>query len=183
MDAALTAPPLFAQLLGPAFAALPAPVSALHLAQGPRRYRGRVEVARGSGLLSRLLAAATRLPPAGAGPLRVDIDARPQGERWTRHVGGRAMPSRLWRDGDLLCERLGPVRFGFRLRAAEGAIHWQVVQARVLGLPLPAAWFAGVGARESADGARYCFDVWAAMPLAGPLVHYRGWLAVDDCVD
>ncbi len=165
-------------MLGAAFASLPAPVRALHMAQGKRRYRGDVEVERGPGLLSRLVAAATRLPPVGAGPLCVEIDASPRAERWTRFIGGRAMPSRLWGDGDVLCERLGLATFGFRLDAADGAILWRVVRVRVLGLSLPASWFAGVGARETADGDRYRFDVWASLPLAGLLVHYRGWLDV-----
>ena len=113
MDAAVS--PLFAALLGPAFATLPEPVRALHVAQGLKRYVGEVQVERGSGLLSRLVAAATHLPPGGIGPLGVEIDASPDHERWTRYIGGRAMPSRLWREGDVLCERLGVATFGFHL--------------------------------------------------------------------
>jgi len=174
MDAAVRS--LFAQVLGPAFDTLPAPVRALHLAQGIHRYRGDVAVERGGGALSRIVAAATHLPPAGDGPLCVEIDASPDSERWTRFIGGRAMPSRLWRDGDVLCERLGLATFGFRLEVVDAAIVWRVVRVRVFGLSLPARWFTGVGARESAEGERYRFDVWAALPLAGRLVHYRGWL-------
>jgi hypothetical protein len=49
----------------------------------------------------------------------------------------------------------------------------------VLGvLPLPESWFSRVSAREWAEGDRYHFDVQAALPVAGPLVHYRGWLGV-----
>jgi hypothetical protein len=176
MDAAVRS--LFAQVLGPAFDTLPAPVRALHLAQGIHRYRGDVAVERGGGALSRIVAAATHLPPAGDGPLCVEIDASPDSERWTRFIGGRAMPSRLWRDGDVLCERLGLATFGFRLEVVDAAIVWRVVRVRVFGLSLPAHWFTGVGARESAEGERYRFDVWAALPLAGRLVHYRGWLDV-----
>lgn len=178
MDAAVS--PLFAVPLGTAFDALPGPVRALHLAQGRRRYAGMVEVKRGSGLLSRLVASATHLPPAGSGPLCVEIDASPDAERWTRFIGGRAMPSRLWRDGDVLCERLGLATFGFRLEVVDEAIVWRVVRVSVFGVSLPARWFTGVGARESADGERYAFDVWASLPLVGLLVHYTGWLDVRD---
>lgn len=176
MDAAVS--PLFAVLLGPAFDALPGPVRALHVAQGRRRYAGSVDVERGPGLLSRLVAFATHLPPAGSGPLCVEIQASPQQERWIRFIGGRAMPSRLRREGDVLCERLGLATFGFRLEVADDAIAWRVVRVRVFGVSLPSRWFTGVGARESADGERYAFDVWASLPLAGLLVHYRGWLDV-----
>ena len=176
MDAAVRS--LFAQVLGPAFDALPAPVRALHRAQGMHRYRGEVEVERGRGVLSRLVAATTHLPPAGRGPSCVEIDASPDTERWIRFIGGRAMPSRLWREGDVLCERLGVATFGFRLDVAGDVIVWRVARVRAFGVSLPARWFTGIGARESADGERYAFDVWASLPLAGLLVHYRGWLDV-----
>ena len=165
-------------LLGPAFATLPELVRALHVAQGRRRYAGEVEVERGSGLLSRLAAFATRLPPAGSGPLCVEIEASPSQEHWTRYIGGRAMPSRLWREGDVLCEQLGVATFGFHLEVVNEAIVWRVVRVGVFGLSLPPRWFTGVGARESADGERYAFDVWASLPLVGLLVHYTGWLDV-----
>ncbi len=166
-------------LLGPAFDALPGPVRALHVAQGRRRYAGKVEVERGSGLLSRLVAFATHLPPAISGPLCVEIEASPSQERWTRYIGGRAMPSRLWRDGDVLCERLGVATFGFRLDVVDDAIAWRVAWVRVFGVSLPSRWFTGVGAREFGEEGRYRFDVWATLPLTGLLVHYRGWLDVD----
>jgi len=171
---------LFRQLLGnDAFDALPLPLQRLHLQQGRRTYRGEVEVLRGRSLLSRLCAWATRLPSAGTGPIAVAIISDEMGERWTRHVGNHAMASRLWAGEDLLLERLGLVTFGFRLESREGGIEWIVCRVHVLGvLPLPVSWFSQVVARESADSDRYHFDVRAVLPLAGLLVHYRGWLRV-----
>lgn len=169
---------LFPRLLGDAFAYVSPHVRALHLHAGTRRYRGEVEVERGCGLLAALCIRAARLPPAGQGPIEVEIVEDVNGERWTRHIAGHAMRSRLWAQGDLLCERLGFVTFGFLLHADAGAIMWQVVRVRVLGLPLPARWFAQVAAREYEDAGRYRFDVSAALPLAGLLVRYRGWLDV-----
>lgn len=174
--------PLFRRLLGAAaFDALPAPLRRLHLHRGAALWRGEVDVVRGHGALARLCAWATRLPPAGAGPIAVEIVAGDDGrERWTRHVAGHAMRSRLREVDGLLDERLGPVDFRFRLDSRDADIVWAVRGVRVFGLlPLPASWFAQVRARESADGERYRFEVVAALPLAGPLVHYRGWLAVD----
>lgn len=169
---------LFRQLLGAdAFDALPVPVQRLHLQQGHRSYHGNVRVTRGSGLIARLCAWATRLPPAGTGPITVEIVSDARGERWTRHVGRHAMASKLWAREGLLSERLGLVTFGFRLQARHGGIDWIVQRVHVLGaLPLPASWFSRVCARESAEGARYQFDVRAALPLAGLLVHYQGGL-------
>jgi hypothetical protein len=175
---ALSAPPaqLFPQLLGAAFDTLAPCVQAVHRRGGVQRLHGEVAVERGSGGLARLCAWATRLPPAGCGPIEVEIVATPYEERWTRRVAGHAMPSRLWAHQGLLCERLGLVTFGFRLHAEDGAVVWRVARVRVLGLPLPARWFAGVVARESQRGGAYRFDVAAALPVAGLLVRYRGTL-------
>ena len=170
---------LFAQLLGAAFDTLAPSVRELHLRAGVQVWRGEVEVERGHGLLAVLCIHATRLPPSGHGPLAVEIVADDGRERWTRHIGGHAMRSHLWAEDGLLSERLGLVTFGFRLHARDGAIEWRVERVRVLGLPLPARWFAEIGAREYEDDGRYHFDVRAALPLAGPLLRYRGRLDVQ----
>lgn len=172
--------PLFPHLLGPAFDALPASVQRLHLRAGRATYAGHVSVLRGERWLARLCARATRLPPAGDGPIRVDIETSARGESWTRHVGRHAMHSRLWAADGLLCERLGLVTFGFRLGTEEARLTWRVARVRAVGVPLPARLFSKVIAYEgeTRDG-RYTFDVSATLPLIGPLVHYRGWLHVD----
>jgi hypothetical protein len=181
---------LFAGLLGAdAFEALPSPLRRLHLRTGTARWHGEVEVVRGRSLLARLCGWATRLPPAGTGPIEVEIIvddgivgdrlAGDRREQWTRHIAGHAMRSRLRAVDGLLDERLGLVDFRFRLTSVDHDIVWTVAGVRVFGLlPLPAAWFSQVRARESAEGERYRFEVTAALPLAGPLVHYRGWLEV-----
>lgn len=168
--------PVFARLLGPAFEALPASVKRLHARRGAVTYHGQVTVERGHGLLSRACAWATRLPPAGEGPISVDIDAGQARETWTRNVGRHAMRSRLWAQDGLLCERLGLVTFGFALAVEEGQLTWRVVRVRALGMPLPAGMFRQVYALEGEAQGRYTFDVYAALPLVGLLVHYRGWL-------
>ncbi|MFC3551582.1 DUF4166 domain-containing protein [Lysobacter cavernae] len=182
--AAAPPPTLYRQLLGAAFERLPPSVQRLHARDGQWRYHGKVEVERGTGLLARLCAWATRLPRAGRGPIKVEIAADRGRERWARVFAGRAMRSRLWGREGLLCERLGPVLFGFHLdvetRPGEGhAVVWRLAQVRVLGVPLPAAWFEQVQAHEYARDHRYRFDVTAALPWVGLLVHYRGWLDVD----
>lgn len=183
MTAPAASVPLFPRVLGPGFATLPPTVRRLHLTPGAGRWQGEAVVERGRHPLARLFAWATDLPPVGAGPAVVEIEARYGRERWVRRIGGDAMPSRLWAgegaSEGLLCERLGAVLFGFAMRVEEGAIVWRVARVRVFGwLPLPARWFAGVVARESERDGRYRFDVRAEMPVAGLLVHYRGWLDV-----
>ena len=170
---------LYGHLLGDAYRRLPQRVAMVHARDGRRRYVGEVEVRRGASPLSRLCAWATRLPPAGAGPIHVDIDADRHGERWIRHVAGHAMPSRLRAHAGRLRERLGLVTFDFDLHVDAGQLRWSVAAVHVFGLPLPRGWFEGVEAIESERDGRYRFDVRATLPFAGLLVHYTGWLDVD----
>ena len=172
---------LFAELLGDAaFSTLPARVQALHRASGTRTYHGEAEVRRGTGVLSRLCGLVTAQPPAATCvALQVEIAATTAGERWTRDFAGHPMRSSMWASGGLLCERLGLVTFGFALVAEDGKLFWHVRRVRALGVALPASWFGGVLAAESEVAGRYYFDVEASLPIAGLLVHYRGWLEVE----
>lgn len=167
---------LFERLLPGGFEQLPPTVIGLHRAGGRRSYYGEVVVRRGTGLLSRLCGWATRLPPAGSGPIRVDIASAPDRETWVRHVSGHAMPSRLWSSEGLLRERLGLVTFGFRLHASAEGLAWTVERVHVFGLGLPAQLFRGVHALESERDGRYTFQVSATLPGVGPLVEYQGAL-------
>ncbi len=170
---------LFPRLLGDRFTALPASVQVLHCTGGTRNYRGVVTVQRGRGWCSRLCGWATRLPPAARDvPLSVDIAATADSETWTRRFGAHTMRSNLSRDGAKLRERLGLVTFGFSLSVSAGILRWTVCEVRALGLRLPARWFSGVLACESEREGRYWFDVRAALPIIGDLIHYEGWLAV-----
>ena len=169
---------LHARLLGPAFATVSTSVKALHAAPGLRRYRGQAEVIRGPGALARLCGWIARLPPSRRGEIEVEIETNHAGETWTRRFGAHIMRSRQWAQAGLLCERLGPMRFGFVLSVDDGAVTWRVERASALGIPLRRAWFAGVQARESEGDGCYRFDVSAALPVVGALVAYRGWLHV-----
>lgn len=170
---------VFAGLLGEAFADLAAPVRALHASDGPPCWQGQCVVSRGSHPLARLCAWAARLPPAGQGvPTTVQFQRRSDQEIWTRRFGAAAMRSRMWPHHGRLRERLGLVQFDFGLSVSNGGIVWNTLGVRVFGLlPLPAAWFARVHCRESADAlGRYTFDVQASLPWIGPVVRYQGWL-------
>jgi len=169
---------LYERLLGSAFDRMPPTAQRLHARAGAWRYAGEVDVERGRGVISRLCAWATRLPPAGCGAIAVDMDASDGIETWTRHVHGHAMRSTLRAHNGRLRERLGLVTFDFRLRVQDATVHWQVERVRALGLPLPASWFARVHAREFESDGRYRYDVRAVLPGIGLLVHYRGWLDV-----
>lgn len=169
---------MFGRVLGDAYARLPTTVATLHGCDGARRYSGEIDVVRGRGMLSRLVALATRLPPHGRGRVDVDMVADAHGETWTRRVAGHAMRSRLHAHGGVLREQLGAVTFDFRLTVDEAGLHWHVDAVRIAGLGLPRRWFEHVTALESDVDDRYRFDVRAVLPVAGLLVHYHGWLHV-----
>lgn len=172
-------PTLFQQVLGDDFERLMQPVQDLHQVRGTALYVGCVSVSHARHVVARLLARATRLPPAMRdAPIRVDFTADAACETWARSFAGHVMRSRLHVRGGALREWLGPVRFTFALRVdADGAVLWRVARVHVLGLvPLPARWFDAVRCREAADGDRYTYEIDAAMPLIGRLVRYEGWL-------
>ncbi len=169
--------PLLRSVLGPAFDRLPAVLRALH-SQGSGTWTGEVLVRSGSNLLSRLCAWVAGLPPRCEGRIQVGIEASADGETWTRRFPAHVMRSSLFLDRGRLGEWLGPMRFRYRLEPEGGRLLWSVERAWLLFLPLPRALFRGVVASESVDDGRYTFDVAAALPVIGLLVHYRGWLDV-----
>jgi hypothetical protein len=171
---------LFRQLIGPDFAGLPLAVRNVHQDCDETALAGRCRIDRGAGALAALFGAVSSLPAAGDDvPVRVVIRRDGGGETWAREFGGKPMVSTLRERDGLLEERLGPTTFRFALTADRERITWKFVGARVLGIPVPAAMFAGVSASESTEGGRYRFDVEARLPVVGLLVRYRGTL--DPC--
>lgn len=172
---------VFQQVLGADFFHLAPIVKQLHVQAGRSRWQGRTRIQRGGGLLARLCGWATGLPPASAeAATTVEFARDPGCETWTRRFDDARMVSTLRACNGLLCERLGAMEFHFRLFRIDDALHWRVQRARLFGLlPMPAGWFDEVHCREYAIDGVYHFEVQAAMPLAGPLVHYAGWLQPD----
>lgn len=157
---------------------LPAQLQCIHDSRSEVQLRGRGDVIRGTGIFIALAARLASLPPAATDvPISVSIQRDASGETWTRNFGSHRMRSRLWTEGTLLKERLGAITFSFRLQEVEGRIEWRVCGARSMGMPLPASWFAKIKATEMLENGRYGFEVSASLPLLGPLISYRGWLA------
>jgi len=169
--------PLFKRLLGASFEKLPAPIRRVHDGRARKVLSGRCHIARGAGVLVQLLGWASSLPRSGHDlPVKVTFLCNAEGETWSRDFAGQPMRSTLTDRDGCLEEALGPARFRFALSVDESGIAWRVVGIRVLGVPLPAAWFKAVTARQSVRAGRYAFDVRAELPWIGLLVHYCGWL-------
>lgn len=168
-------PPLYARVMGERFAVLPPTVRAMHevLRDGGASGRARVT---GGNRLARLIAAAMGFPPVGDHPLHVAFEERDGREHWTRDFSGRTFSSVLAERRGRLTERFGVVRFEFDLPSDSAGLR-MVLRRWWLGpLPLPHFLAPRSEAREWEEGGRFHFDVPIALPLLGPLVHYRGWL-------
>jgi hypothetical protein len=183
MRAMAASPALFPALLGEQWHALAAPVRRMHGDAVRVRALGAADVAGATHLPARLLRRLLGLPaPGPAQVLEVLIERHPGHETWTRRFAHGRMRSRLHRSprGDQLHERLGPVALQFELHLAGDAIDWRLRGVRLLGLPLPRAWFGAVYSRSGAQQERYAFQIDTRLPLLGQLIAYRGWLEPVD---
>jgi hypothetical protein len=169
---------LYERVLGEAFARLAPQIQALHRAP---LARGRASVERGRGPLAWLAAMAFGFPPSGDDvPVEVSFTPRAGGELWTRDFAGRRFRS-LQTEGrgawaGLIREAFGPIAVGLAVVVQDGALRLVVRRWTLFGLPMP-RWLApGGDAGESVADGRFRFDVEIAVPLAGRLIRYRGWL-------
>jgi hypothetical protein len=173
--------PLYRRLLGEAWTALPGPVRAMHELTGTLIASGLATVERGTGPLSRVVAAVMGFPAAGtAVPVRVDFHREGGREVWRRNFAGKAFFSTQeegrGRFERLLCERFGPFAFGLALVRDGDKLRLVVRRWSVFGVPLPLALAPRGEAFESADDGRFNFHVEIGLPLVGLIVRYRGWL-------
>jgi hypothetical protein len=170
-------PPLYARILGPAFEALPLALRALHDVAGHAAAQGEGLVTRGPGRLARLIGRIMRFPPAGTWPLRVDFAERGGAELWTRDFGRHRFSSVLSAAGAQAIERFGPLRFFFDVPAGPHGLAMHLRRWTCLGLPLPLVLAPRIQAREWQDEeGRFRFEIAVAMPLAGDVIGYSGWL-------
>jgi NAD(P)-dependent dehydrogenase (short-subunit alcohol dehydrogenase family) len=178
---ALVQEPLFRRVLGQGIDQLPPALRDAHDVRHSLVLRGRAHVKGPANPIARLVAHAFRLPRAGADvPVEVEIRAGVDGsEVWQRNFRGRVLRSKLVpgrRRGEVT-ERFGPMVATLSLEIDGAAIVYRVVGARLLGIRVPQLLAPVSEARERVDAdGRFTFDVPIHMPLAGRLVHYRGWL-------
>jgi hypothetical protein len=177
---------LYPSLLGGAWASLDAPVRRLHLraSQGTAG-AGVFAVERGTSAGARLCGWWMRLPAGGERvPVELAVRATPRGDRWIRSFAGCVLETLQYARGEgVLAERWGPIECRFRLEAQDGALAYRQIGAwlRVgpLALRLPHALAPSVtGVARGAGAERVRVDVAIGVPLFGPLIAYRGELAV-----
>lgn len=169
-------PSLYARVMGERFDTLPPAVRAVHEVLRDGAAAGEARVTGGRNPLTRLLASTMGFPPEGTHRLHVAFAERDGRERWTRDFSGRTFSSELAERDGRLTERFGLVRFAFDLPADSAGLR-MIIRRWWLGpLPLPLFLAPRSEAREWEEEGRFHFDVPIALPLLGPLIHYRGWL-------
>jgi hypothetical protein len=172
-----TPPSLYAQVMGPEFARLAAPLQHFHSLAGCHQLHGWVEADAPSSLAGSILAWCLRTPRrAASGPLRFDLDAAPSREVWTRHFPGRTMRSSFSSSAAQVFEHLGPVRLAFRLVRQDAGLRMHLTGLRFLRIPCPHWLMPQIVAEESAGDGRLHFHVKASVMLAGTVASYRGYL-------
>ncbi|MDY0871812.1 DUF4166 domain-containing protein [Dongia rigui] len=173
--------PLYAQVMGAAFAAMPPEVQAMHSHPASTQVVGRGSVSRGNHPLARLVGYLFRFPPVRSDiPVAVTFDIRPGAESWRRDFGGHRFGSRLSsriKDGrPILTETFWPFTFDFDLDGAADGLDMHIRGWRLIGLPLPRSLAPVVRAQERVAEGRFTFDVEIALPWGPLVVRYRGFL-------
>lgn len=173
--------PLYARVLGTAFAQMPKEVRAMHAFIASNRATGRGKVARGRDPLARLLGWLFRFPPAqGDVPVEVIFVIDERGETWIRNFAGHRFRSRLAAEQSgselVLTEAFGPLTFLFDLIGRESGLKMKIRAWRAFGLPMPRFLAPRIFAHETVVDGHFCFNVGIALPWGPLIVHYTGWL-------
>lgn len=177
------APPIYRQVLGTQFDALPAQVRAVHDHTHARRWQGIASITRGRSVLARIIAVLFGLPPGNPTvPVCVDFlpDADGRGETWIRDFGGHRFRSHQspgrGRNQGMMVERFGPVAFGLQMRLDGKRLYLVPQRWTMFGLPMPHFLLPGGDSFETTQNGEYQFDVELRAPLAGLVVAYKGHL-------
>lgn len=173
---------LFETILGASFNQLPTQLQALHTVSDQRIWGGEARITRGKSLRSKVAGWLAGFPEESeTAPVQVTMYEGPRGEIWQRKFGVSGFRSNLSHitrnGGTVLIERFGLMRFEIGLNLKDGCLHYPVLRGTVFRLPLP-KWLLPVSNTfEHVDHqGRACFNVNISLPLAGPVVHYKGWL-------
>lgn len=173
--------PVYREVLGPAFDALPTTLQELHGRSGMRRWTGSATVTRGTGFVAGLLCAAIGFPDAAReAPAAVTFTREPGGELWTRRIGGRTFQSfqsaGTGRDRYLLVERFGIASFSIALVRDGTRLRFIPRRWSIWTIPMPRCLLPGGESFETESEGQFAFDITVRVPLVGLLVTYRGML-------
>ena len=176
-------PSLFERALGDSYARLAAPLQRFHRLSGRHVLHGQVETGAPASTLARVLAWCLGTPHrAGHGALSFELDTQPHEEIWVRIFPSQTMRSRLCLNGRFIVEKLGAATLRFEVTENNGRLEMHLAGLRFLGIGCPRWLMPQVRATEKSGGPdapdQLHFDIEAALPLAGIVASYRGWLSM-----
>jgi len=179
--------PLYERNLGPAFDRLPLPLRDMHnIAAEDKVAEGTADVDVGNNVFARPIHAVIGFPKAGRDiPVRVRFQPRNGGEIWLRDFAGRKFSSFQWeghgRSDKLILEKFGPVTVALALVIDGDKLRIIVRRCSVFGIPIPLFLAPNGDTYEYVDeNGSFCFHVEIKLFPVGPIVRYRGRLAVID---
>jgi len=165
--------------MGEAFNRLATPVQRFHSMEGRHEFHGEVEVGAPGSIIAKLLAISIGAPSkATRGPIRLELDATPQNEVWTRFFPNKTMRSTFAQSKNHITERLGASLLIFALTEVDGALEMQLKEMKFLGVRCPAWLMPQVKARESGENGRLNFQIEAVVPFIGRVTSYVGFLEI-----
>lgn len=172
---------LYRGMLGTAWEGLPLAVQQMHAFDGELTVKGRAEIENGTGFLAKLVRRIMGFPKAGQDvPVTVTFRAQDGVETWTRRFGDEGFSSTQrqgrGRDERLLVEQFGPLSVSLALVVSGGRLELVVRRWSFLGIPLPPFLAPHGETFEFEKDGRFNFHVELALPIAGPIVRYTGWL-------
>nr|WP_276583465.1 SDR family oxidoreductase [Pseudomonas sp. RIT-PI-S] len=178
--------PLYRNILGAAFSALPTRLQELHGNTRARRWTGLAQVRRGQNPIAAMVAAIIGFPKAAAQvPVTVTFSPEAGVERWTRSFDGKRFTSvqsaGTGKNEHLLIERFGIASFALALVIEGDRLYLVPRRWSLLGVPMPRCLLPAGRSFETEQDGYFCFDIEIAMPLIGLIVGYRGRLGPASC--
>jgi hypothetical protein len=172
---------LYRTLLGADFDRLPAVIRDMHA--NASRAVGCADIARGKGILARLICAFARTPKSGRNvAIETTFEPIDGGERWTRTFAGQPFRTDMLIDARApgrLRERFGPFLFHLRMVATEEGTDLLPDRVFLWGVKLPRALSPEAVGHERVRDGRYRFNVVVRFPLAGDVLRYEGTIERD----
>jgi len=173
-------PSAIARVLGDEFARLPIEVRTAHGGE-TLLLTGRANADVGSGWVPALIRTLFGFPRRGRDmPVSIAFSTDASGrDSWRRDFDGRRYSSTMQpgsgRRAGLLVERQQLFTWVFRLSVdAERRLILEVVEAAVLGIPMPWALAPRCFAFETGAGGKFTFDITVDLPIFGRLIRYWG---------
>lgn len=169
---------MYERAMGSAFTRLHPTVQRFHQLAGRHVLLGWVETVAPRSVPARLLALCLGTPLRSLrGPIRFELDARPEVETWTRLFPHQLMRSQLrLRAREVIEEHLGAARLRFELHEQGGMLAMRLTRMRFIGIPCPSWLMPSIVAQETGHGEHLMFRVSATVPLVGLIASYHGQL-------